>query len=345
MRNRKLTWIILIVTVLITSIITLSYFNKQNNNVIKLVIDDSAARYVLENIDRAQINKALIYKKYKGYQMQIDWVNNKDNSKLKSVEESKFLCDYFEECYKNYKKDSNQVCQVLKIIDELHVLEKIKRDKISQHLLSYLPSKSGFTTNLYLVVFTPINGTARNNNIMVRLDSKNSAEYTLNLMIHEAYHIGQGRNYYFYLRLYSTINKKKRFMMQMYHDMQFEGLATWVGFKALDFMPITYTEDYNLPGYDYFQLERDTCVRNSIKQINRLIAKTNCSAIDSLNKEAFDIGVWKRAYYVAGAYMSKIIEAKFGKEYLAGLINKNEKVFITEYNAIVTDDYKITVIE
>jgi hypothetical protein len=232
---------------------------------------------------------------------------------------------------------------VLKNTNDLSDLVKKYQFKISEHLHSYSTIKSGFTAKIYLVVFTPVNGTARNTNMMIRMEPNKNAEYTLNLIIHETFHLCQGNNYWFYSRYYMTLNKKKRYLMKIYHDIQFEGIATWVGYKSIGFIPITYSGQsmYDLPGYDYFSLESDSCVKKAINQVNELIRRANYKSIESLNNEALDIGVMQRAYYIAGAYISKTIEQKYGREHLAHLINKDEKVFIQQYNDSVARDYKI----
>jgi hypothetical protein len=341
--SRKSTWILFFVICLICCCLNC----KQGSKDIKLVVDDSAIRYVLNDIDRAKTNKADIYKRFRGYQMQLNWVNDKDNTSLKSVNESNFLSDYFIKESNSYKSDSTKIYDVLKNTNDLSDLVKKYQFKISEHIHSYSTIKSGFTAKIHLVVFTPVNGTARNTDMMVRMEPNRNAAYILNLVIHETFHLCQGINYWFYSRYYLTLNKKRRYLMKIYHDIKFEGLATWVGYKSIEFIPITYTGQsmHDLPGYDYFSLERDSCVKKAIHQINGLIQAVNYKSIDSLNSESWDVGVMQRAYYIAGAYMSKTIEEKYGRNHLSHLVNRNENFFIKEYNDSIPEDFKIKFIE
>ena len=72
------------------------------------------------------------------------------------------------------------------------------------------------------------------------------------------------------------------------------------------------------------------------------MAKTE--TIDTMNKKAWEIGVMERAYYLAGAYMCKVIEDKFGIEYLADIVTKGGLQFTKVYNELVLEDYKIKLI-
>ena len=70
--------------------------------------------------------------------------------------------------------------------------------------------------------------------------------------------------------------------------------------------------------------------------------------MDTVNYESwgeFMIAMGNRAYYVVGPYIAKTIEEKYGREHLAGLINQDARVYIDEYNELVSDDYKINVLD
>jgi hypothetical protein len=339
---------ICILSILIIQILALNKINAQisKQNKINIVLNDSSVKYVLEDLDRALIEKEVIYKRFKGYQMQLDWVNRTFNDSIKNLADSKALCWYYNTGIEDCKKDSVKVQHLLNSIVELNELEKKSHDKISQHLFSYLPSKEGFNLNIYLVVFISITGTLNENDILLRLDWDKDAGTVLNLIIHEAFHVAFHKYKPAFNHLNDSISKNGIFLQELYRTVQNEGMATWVAYNALDFAPVIFSDDkFKLSGYDYLLLNNDTSVKKAFKQVNQIIENSKTFPIDSLNKEDWEIGVSERAYYVSGAYMSKIIEKKYGRKHLADLIKKDDLIFVREYNELVSDEYKLKVIK
>ena len=345
MKNRKTIWIL---SILIIQVLALNVSNAQISvqNKINIVLNDSSAKYILEDLDRALIEKELIYKRFKGYQMQLDWVNKTFNDSVKNLADSKALCWYYNTGVEDCKKDSIKVQHLLKSIIELNELEKKSHDKISQHLFSYLPSKEGFDLNVYLVVFIAITGTLNDNDILLRMDWDKDAGTVLNLIVHEAFHVAFHKYKPDFNHSNDSISKSEIFLQELYRTVQNEGLATWVGYTALEFSPVTFSDDKSkLSGYDYLLLDKDTSVKKAFKQVNQIIENSKTFPIDSLKKEDWEVGVSERAYYVSGAYMSKIIEGKYGRKHLAELIRKDDLIFINEYNELVPDEYKLKLLD
>src|SRR6266542_5756593 len=271
MKNRTTIWIL---SILVIQILALNESNAQRSkqNQINIVLNDSSAKYVLNDLDRALIEKEVIYKRFKGYQMQLDWVNRTFNDSIKNLADSKALCWYYNTGVKDCKKDSIKVKHLLKSIVELNDLEKKSHDKISKHLFSYLPSKEGFNINIYLVVFISITGTLNENDILVRLDWDKDAGTVLNLIIHEAFHIAFHKYKPATNHFNDSISKNEIFLQELYRTVQNEGMATWVGYNALEFAPVTFSDDkYKLSGYDYLLLDKDTSVKKAFKQVNKII--------------------------------------------------------------------------
>jgi hypothetical protein len=79
--------------------------------------------------------------------------------------------------------------------------------------------------------------------------------------------------------------------------------------------------------------------------INTLPERAKTEPMDTLLNKVWDIGVTRRAYYIAGAYICKRIEEKLGRTYLAELVPKGGLQFITEYNALVPIDFKISLVD
>ena len=351
MINKTINWL-LVILISPIFIFTHNEINAQNRaistNEINLFFSDSAARYVLENLDRALVEKETIYHRFKGYQMQIEWVNKNFNQSVKNIGDEYFLNRDYNNGIESCKKDSSKVRHILSTLTKLQELEKKTHNQISHHLLSYLPSKEGFDVNLYFVVFTSINGQSTGYNIMSRIDWDKDADAILNGIVHEAYHVGfetQKSNFHAYTK--PTPTNRKMFLDKMFMEIQNEGMATWMAYNTQKFIPITRSLDpLHLPEYDYFLLENDSCVKRSFRQINQIIESSEKLPVDSLNKMDWEIGVTERAYYVTGAYMAKTIEEKYGKKHLVDLVfRENKKDFINAYNKLVKDKYKMKMVD
>lgn len=329
-------------TILIMFCLVLNFTDTTCHNIerkqqdIKIYFNDSAARYVLTNPANALIKeRETIWNTFEGYRITLVW---------HKVSSFPITWDIWERGLNRFiYKDTSLIRKTFVLLDNLNVLEKIDHDKIVRHLSSYLPNTTVFNAYVYFVAFTiPYAFCVEQNKIGIDITGDEwyfNAECLLNILIHEVYHVGFRLNSpdckYYEL---DPINKET-FVRFSYAYMQSEGMATYVGYKALNLFPSSYKHE------DYKLFEDDKKVKNAINQINILLEKDSTMAMDSLNKEAWDIGVSQRAYYIAGAYIAKTIETKYGTEYLAELVQKGSLQFVKEYNAVVSDDYKITLIE
>ncbi|MFC1565606.1 DUF5700 domain-containing putative Zn-dependent protease [Candidatus Neomarinimicrobiota bacterium] len=306
----------------------------QNEQEIKIVIDDSAARYVLENPKEAIKERNQIWGAYEGYRITKVW-HEGSNYPLTW----KFWDRGLE---KITNSDTLLAHKSLKLINDIRSLETLGHDNIVNHLASYLPQKTNFDAFVYFVAFTaPYAFTIEQNKIGIDITGHEwhfDPNCLMNIIIHEMYHVG-----------YKTISPDgkilsldpknyEQYVSYNYAYMFSEGIATHVAFKALDLFPSSYKHD------DYKLMENDQNIKNAIKSINQLneIAKTE--DIETMNQKAWDVGVMDRAYYLAGAYMCKVIEDKFGIECLADIVTKGGLQFTKVYNELVMEDYKIKLI-
>ena len=115
-------------------------------------------------------------------------------------------------------------------------------------------------------------------------------------------------------------------------------MATYVAYKAMNLFPSKYKHD------DYRLLENGEKVKNAVSGVNKLLEINRNETIDTFLEQAWDIGVTGRAYYIAGAYICKMIEEKFGTEYLSGMVSKGGLQFVEEYNRLVPGDLKIRLV-
>ncbi len=337
----------ILISVTIISLILITGFNsrktiKENQKKITISINDSAARYVLSDLPRAVEEKDEIWKKFKGYQIVTDW------HKINSVP----VRDLFEPALRWSKNDSTYIPSLLNKLDTLNDLYFRKRIEISNHLQSFLPENNGFNIEVHIIALSVCYGCAVKSGFMVDLtgDDRQSPEQMLNGMIHESFHFCQATiNPTVYLSE-SVPTNWDMFFEKMYVDLRAEGMATWVGYTAVKngLTKFDIKKSRNIVTNDYYIFEHDTLIKEAVHQINQMIESSKGISIDKVdysNWEEFMIVMSKRAYYVVGPHMSRVIEGEFGRDYLAGLINENGRKYIDDYNDLVTDDYKIRLIE
>ena len=315
-------------------------YEKQKN----FMVYDSAARYVLADLPRAFVEKDSIWRRFRGYQILTEW------HKRNAVPVS----DRVKAALELYKNDTAHVSRFIKtqyidVMDSLGLSYNIHRIDISKHLLSYLPSKKGFNVNIYVIALGTCTGTTLNNDIMVDIWGRGvKVGSLLNGIIHEVYHVGFEQYKPDFEQLTNvTPTTNRMFFRKMFNEIQNEGMATWVAYNALKngFATLEIKKSDNLLSNDYYMLESDSAVKKSISQINMLIERTKYISLDSLNKEAWEVCAIQRASYITGAFMAKTIEDKYGREKLAELVVKDEREFIKEYNAVVSSNYQIKIVD
>ncbi len=297
--------------------------------------DDAAARYVLENPVNALANERdSIWNTFEGYRITLVW-----------HEKSSFpvTWDIWEKGLKRFQQDTSLIRRTLSLAGSLTNKVQRERDSIAQHISSYLDAGDPIHASVYLVAFTtPYAFCVEENKIGIDItgDEWNfDTDCVLNTTIHEIYHVGFRLNSpdYTYIRV-DPIDGET-FIRFCYAYLQSEGMATYVAYRALELFPSDYRH------IDYDLLEDDSKVKKALGQVGMLIEHARTLEIDSLGKEAWNIGVTERAFYIAGAYMARVIEEKYGTEFLAGLVSKGSLQFAREYNALVSDEYRIALIE
>lgn len=307
---------------------------EQNDGRVKIYFDDSAARFVLKNPENALKNRDSIWNTFEGYRITLVW--HKESS-------VPVTWDYWEKGLKKFiYKDTSLIRKSLELSDKLINLEKKEHEKIVKYLSTYLPDNTAFNAYVYFVAFTiPYAFCVEQNKIGIDITADEwyfDPECLFNMIIHEVYHVGYRVNSTEKKYIDNEPENIEQFIRFNYAYILSEGMATYVAYKALELFPSNYKHD------DYKLLEDDKKTINAFTEINTLLEKIKTDSISTLNKEAWDIGVGKRAYYVSGAYMCQTIENKFGKKYLVELLHKGGQQFIKKYNELVSDNYKINFI-
>ena len=116
--------------------------------------------------------------------------------------------------------------------------------------------------------------------------------------------------------------------------LQYEGMATYVAFRALEMFPAPEFEDY--------QMLADADDRSRLRRrLNSLFARARSYTPEKLQKTAWRIGVQERAHYVIGGFMAQTIDEKLGRQALVETISEGPRSFIQKYNSVAAEDMKI----
>jgi len=277
---------------------------KQKENDIKIIFDDSAARYVLENPANALEMRDSIWNTFEGYRITLVWHEKSSQPVTWEIWErglNRFI-----------NKDTSLIRKTSELSDNLGILEKREHDKIVHHLSSYLPKTATYNAYVYFVAFTvPYAFCVEQNKIGIDITGDEwhfDSDCLLNTIIHELYHVGYRLNTPDIEYLNTDPINSEQFIHFNYAYTLSEGMATYVAYKALNLFPSNYKHE------DYRLLEDDKNVKSAINGINTLIAMTKTETIDTLYQKTWEIGVSQRAYYLAGAFICKKIEEKLGTE-------------------------------
>ncbi|UCG60839.1 MAG: hypothetical protein JSV52_10970 [Candidatus Zixiibacteriota bacterium] len=324
----------LVTALLISLLVSMGEFNAnagRQEPALKLSFDNSAARYVLENPTRAlAAQRDTIWNSFEGYRITLVW-----------HEASSFpvTWEIWDRGLKRFLEDTSLIRKTLELADSLKIKAQRERDLIAQHISSYLNTKAAIDASVYFVAFTtPYAFCVEQNKIGIDITAEEwsfDTDCILNTVIHEIYHVGFRMNSPDYHYIKNDPVDEETFIRFCYAYLQSEGMATYVSYKALGLFPSDYKHT------DFDLLEDDSQVKKAFSYIGMLLDDAKTLAIDSLLKEAWNVGVSERAFYLAGAHMARVLEEKHGSEFLAGLVSKGSLEFAREYNAIATNDYAI----
>jgi len=306
----------------------------------RILIDDSAIEKIFLESEKVLENVEHFWETEKPYKLTLSWAPETypihfQEFKRRIEELKKLTVD-------ERKKDS-----IYSFADKITEVKSIIVDKGLPLICSYLPPDSTFETNIYLASFIFLSGPnttepkykpnafVQEPNIVVNLSSDfwtQDENQLLNLMIHEIYHIG------FSVKLgkhrpnldIKTIEVLKKNLMWLLY---FEGLATYVGYKALSLFPNPdMGESKSAGSYDYKMLEDPKEVEKVINVINNIFSEMQSLSYEEAEALVRNKGVMERAVYVVGAYMSKIIEEKKTKAELVTSLVKGPMELIKTYN-------------
>lgn len=298
---------------------------------IKLSFDDSAARYVLQNPARAlHDERDSIWSSFEGYRITRVW-HEKSGVPV--------TWKLWEKGLNRFMNDTTLITKSLDLADSLSAKAAREHAAIVSHLSSYLGDNVPLDASVHFIAFTiPYAFCVERNKIGIDITGDEwhfDTDCILNTVIHEIFHVGFRA---------ATPDLKvleedptdettvKRFCCAY---LQSEGMATYVGYTALNLYPSEYRHD------DYRLLEDSSSVLKALSQVNGLIADADTVPLDTMVKRIWDIGVTERAFYVAGAHMARVIEASRGTTRLAALVREGSLPFIREYNTLVPENRQV----
>ncbi len=201
-------------------------------------------------------------------------------------------------------------------------------------IYSFLPSNiSPINTKIYLLTKTVPYAFTINENIVIDVASPNfdrNPEKILNILVHEVYHVG----FYNTIICRTEFEYENKILDYITDYLLSEGIANYVSYKVQNIFPNSGFEDYKM-------LENSNQVKKQIDNVNLLFSKINTTSYEDLIKLSWEIGVLKRAYYVAGSFMAQTIDQKMGRDSLVNAIATGPRKFINIYNSLVTNDMKI----
>lgn len=241
--------------------------------------------------------------------------------------------------YKNIPPEDRDKDSQLTAARKMMKKETEFNNKAIPYLCSFLPEECSINTSVFFTTAIMASGFQLGNSIVIY--GANSDKD--NLIIHELFHQGFNLS----KPAFKSDNPKDSIVYQIYNDLQNEGMATYVGFKALadfpDFDPDPLRDDY--------RFLQDTA---TFKKLYHLLNKTLEKVPGLLTTEAgqkelkeilWQVGSMDRAYYVIGCFMAKTIDEKEGRQALVETITAGPKTFLEKYNSLVNENLKISDID
>lgn len=203
------------------------------------------------------------------------------------------------------------------------------------HIESFMPNLDSIDceTTVYLTAFTTAYSFMVDGDMVIDCMCpiwKQSKDVFLNELVHELFHVGYNANLPFQQED-SPADASRLSLISQLHN---EGIATYVGYTATSFYPAPTYEDY-------LMLEDPDVVDEKIAEVNDIFQKSLTQSTEETDSMSWDVGVMKRAYYVAGAYMAKRIDEELGRAILVETIATGPLSFIETYNEIASDNQKI----
>lgn len=299
----------------------------------KMALDVSSLESVLLKTDEILANPDKFWETDGAYNLAKKW---HDINKI-SVDTLDYYSTWIE-----HLEEINDLTEVqrlnhssFRLMKEIMDRKGIFDERALQHICSFLPENDvNLNTTVYLTGHTLAWAFMTHSNVVINVLHSHyrdkNADYFMNTIVHEVFHIGYGKNRAF--RTEKELENSGIYdILDTFHN---EGMAVYTAYKAQKFFPAPYEEDYVL-------LENPQEVQGLLKLLNGFFSEAKSLSEDELRTQSWDIGIMKRGYYVVGAFMAKTIDEQLGREALIETIKKGPLSFVSTYNQLVDPEMQV----
>jgi hypothetical protein len=209
--------------------------------------------------------------------------------------------------------------------------EKEFNERAVPYLCSFLPKDCPkITITIYFTTAIMWSGFQSGNSIVIYGANADKD----NLFIHELFHQGFAQ----YRQNKLCANHQDSLISNIYDNLQNEGMATYVGYKALKEFPHCRTDQLK---DDYKMYENMEDVKSLLNAMNNLCKKSFTLTEKELRDSLWQIGSIDRAFYVVGCFMAKTIDEKLGRDALVETITQKSISFVRLYNSLVDESIRV----
>jgi hypothetical protein len=200
-------------------------------------------------------------------------------------------------------------------------------------ITSLLPEDADLSTTVYLTDFNEPAWFAFQSNVVMNVGDPSPFIQTtniFNIIAHEIFHIG-----YFDLQPFQTDIWNDYYPTKVIlSTLQNDGMAVYTQYL----LSSLYS---NRTDIELMLLRFKPAVNIMINRVNELIDEINTLGEDELMQKIY-FDSERRALYVAGAYMAKIIDERLGRDSLINTVRQGPSSFILTYNAVADSGMKIS---
>jgi hypothetical protein len=217
---------------------------------------------------------------------------------------------------------------MLAVVEGIEAEQRTFQRRAREHIASYLPQGTldRSRPEIHLTTFAVPNAINLHDFIVVNVhhpDFGGDPQRVLHTLIHELFHSGYGA-----CQPARTEPGLAGRVHSLLETLQNEGMATYVAWRASGLYPDPGNRDYRM-------LEDPDEVRRLRAEVNGILAAGSRLGSAELGRLSRETGILKRAYYVVGAHMARVIERKAGREGLVATVSAGPLSYVMAYNASV----------
>jgi hypothetical protein len=89
-------------------------------------------------------------------------------------------------------------------------------------------------------------------------------------------------------------------------------------------------------------LESESTRREKLEAVQGLFVRATSVSAKKLQRLSWEIGVERRAYYIAGAHMAETLDRELGRQELIRTLREGPRSFVAAYNTLVPSNEQLT---